>query len=272
MRERPNHILTHDATFKNLKHEKKGNLLADVVYDGDFLNSQSNNALFKKARDELREAHFGATFLLEEIDKLGAEMNCTGAELLRRVDTQGEKRRPGAAIDKKIYGSVIPSHGQLSSISAQTNRRANDIIAIAQISTASGEGWKYADFRALVRVMLTAFKLTGTAEEWWIKIGIALDAAPLTKMLSVFTVSIITSDPDAIDPKTGKKISEFFQCSIRSFYLFPVRSVLILFQFLFQKNSNLRISSFLFFRLSGKRQKTISIFLPSCLIFPFSRA
>jgi hypothetical protein len=44
MRERLNHILTHDATFKNLKHEKKGNILADVVYAGDFLNSQSKNA------------------------------------------------------------------------------------------------------------------------------------------------------------------------------------------------------------------------------------
>jgi hypothetical protein len=67
MRERLNHILSHDATFKNLKQEKKGNILADVVYDGDFLNSQSKNALFKKARDKLRETHFNATFLLEEI-------------------------------------------------------------------------------------------------------------------------------------------------------------------------------------------------------------
>jgi hypothetical protein len=83
MRERLNHILTHDATFKNLKHEKKGNIFAYVVYDGDFLNSQSKNALFKKARNELRETHFDATFLLEEIDKSGAEMNFTGAELLR---------------------------------------------------------------------------------------------------------------------------------------------------------------------------------------------
>jgi hypothetical protein len=62
----------------------------------------------------------------------------------------------------------------------------------------------------MVRVMLTAFKLTGAEKERRIKIGIALDAAPLTKKLSVFTVYIITSDPDAIDPKTGKNISEFF--------------------------------------------------------------
>jgi hypothetical protein len=45
----------------------------------------------------------------------------------------------------KNYGSVILSRGQLSSISAQVNHRANDIIAIEHISTASGEGWKYAD-------------------------------------------------------------------------------------------------------------------------------
>jgi hypothetical protein len=45
-------------------------------------------------------------------------MNFTGAELLRRVDKQGEERRSGAAIDTQFYGSVIPSRGQLSSISA----------------------------------------------------------------------------------------------------------------------------------------------------------
>jgi hypothetical protein len=83
MRERLNHVFIHDATFKNLKHEKKGDILVGVVYDGDFLNSQSKNALFKKAADELRETHFDATFLLEEIDKPGAEMNFTGAQLLR---------------------------------------------------------------------------------------------------------------------------------------------------------------------------------------------
>jgi hypothetical protein len=116
----------------------------------------------------------------------------------------------GAAIDKKFYGSVIPSRGQLSSISAQVNRRANDIIAIEQISTASVEGWKYADFIAMVRVTLNAFKLIGTAKERGVKIGIALNAAPFTKTLSDFTVSIITSDPDAIDPKTGTNISECF--------------------------------------------------------------
>jgi hypothetical protein len=41
----------------------------------------------------LRETHFEATFLLEEIDRSGAEMNFTGDELLRRVDKQGEDRR-----------------------------------------------------------------------------------------------------------------------------------------------------------------------------------
>jgi hypothetical protein len=52
--------------------------------------------------------------------------------------------------------------------------------------------------------MLTVFNLTGTANERRIKIGIALDAAPLIKTISVFTVSIITLDPNVIDPKTGK--------------------------------------------------------------------
>jgi hypothetical protein len=61
----------------------------------------------------------------------------------------------------------------------------------------------------MVRVMLTAFKLTGKEKERRIKIGIALDAAPLTKTLSVFTVYIIASDPDAIDLKTGKNIRRF---------------------------------------------------------------
>jgi hypothetical protein len=71
---------------------------------------------------------------------------------------------------KKFYGSVITSRGQLSSISAQVNRRANDIIAIEQFSTVSGEGCKYADFSAMVTVVLTVFKLTGTTKERRIKL------------------------------------------------------------------------------------------------------
>jgi uncharacterized membrane protein len=63
----------------------------------------------------------------------------------------------------------------------------------------------------MVRMLLMAFRLTGTAKERLIKIGITLDAAPLTKTLSLFSVSICVSDPDAIDPKTGEKISECFQ-------------------------------------------------------------
>jgi hypothetical protein len=89
----------------------------------------------------------------------------------------------GAAID--IFFTAV-SFRQLSSISAQVNHRANYIIVIEQISTASGEDWKYADFSAMVRVVLTVFKLACTAKEWRIKIGIALDAAPLTKKRFLF--------------------------------------------------------------------------------------
>jgi hypothetical protein len=108
-------------------------------------------------------------------------MNFTGVELLRRVDKRGEEKRTGKPITKKIYCSVLPSRGELSPVSATVNRR-----------------------------VLQAFKITGVAKERRIKIGIALDAAPLPKTLSLFTVSIIVCDPDAIDPKTGKKISKLF--------------------------------------------------------------
>jgi hypothetical protein len=56
----------------------------------------------------------------------------------------------------------------------------------------------------MLRVMLAVFKLMGTAKERRVTILIALDAAPLTKTLSVFIVSTIISDPNDIDPKTGK--------------------------------------------------------------------
>jgi hypothetical protein len=152
VRERLNHILTHDATFKNLKNEKKGNIVSDVIYGGDFLDSQSKDALYKKAREESREMHVDATFCLEEIYKSGANMNFTRAERLHRVDKQGEERRTGESIAKHVYGSAIPSRGQLSSVSAWVNHRANDIFAIKQIYTASGEVWKYADFSAVVNL------------------------------------------------------------------------------------------------------------------------
>jgi hypothetical protein len=96
-------------------------------------------------------------------------------------------------------------------VSATVNRPADQIIAIEQISTDSGEGWKYLNFSTMVKVLVQAFKLTGVAKECRIDIGIALDAAPLTtKTLSLFAVLISVCDPDAIDPKTGKNSSKLF--------------------------------------------------------------
>jgi hypothetical protein len=60
------------------------------------------------------------------------------------------------------------------------------------------------NFIAMVKVLMQALKLKGVAKERRIKIGIKL---PLTITLSLFTVSIIVCDPDAIDPKTGKNVS-----------------------------------------------------------------
>jgi hypothetical protein len=50
MRERFDHIFTHDAMFKKLKDEGKGNIIADVVWDEAFLGSKAKDALFSKAR------------------------------------------------------------------------------------------------------------------------------------------------------------------------------------------------------------------------------
>jgi hypothetical protein len=48
MRERFGHIFSHDATFKNLKDERKGKVIAAVVWDKAFLGSKAKDALFSK--------------------------------------------------------------------------------------------------------------------------------------------------------------------------------------------------------------------------------
>jgi hypothetical protein len=78
MRERFDHILTHETTFKNSKDERKGEAIADVVWDEAFLCPKAKDALFSKARTNLRATHFDAIFLLEEIDNSGTEINFTG--------------------------------------------------------------------------------------------------------------------------------------------------------------------------------------------------
>jgi hypothetical protein len=82
-----------------------------------------------------------------------------------------------------------------------------------------------------------------------------------------FTVSNITSDSDAIDPKTGKVISEFFNFPIFASYALPVPSVLT--SFLSEKNQS-RNLVFPFFRLPGKRQKIILKILARFSIFSLS--
>jgi hypothetical protein len=61
----------------------------------------------------------------------------------------------------------------------------------------------------MINVLLKSFKLTSVAKERRIKSGIALDAAPLTKTISGFTVLFVICDPNAINPNMGLKISKF---------------------------------------------------------------
>jgi hypothetical protein len=116
MRKRFDHIVAYDATFKKLKDERKGKVITDVVWGEAFLGSKAKDALFSKSRTDLCATHFDANFLLEEIDKSEAEMNFTGVELIRRVDKRGEEKQTGKPITKKLYGSVLPSRGELSSV------------------------------------------------------------------------------------------------------------------------------------------------------------
>jgi hypothetical protein len=70
MRERFDHIFTHDATFKFLKDERKGKVIADVIWDEVFLGSKAKDALFSKARTNLRATHFDANFYLRKLISL----------------------------------------------------------------------------------------------------------------------------------------------------------------------------------------------------------
>jgi hypothetical protein len=94
--------------FKSLRNPRKGELVADVMWEDNSLDAEAKQALFSKARPEIRETHFDAQLLLAEIDKSGAEMNFTGAELLKRVDKKGEEARTGKLITFFFYGSIIP--------------------------------------------------------------------------------------------------------------------------------------------------------------------
>jgi nicotinamide mononucleotide adenylyltransferase len=65
MREHFDHIFTHDATFKNLKDERKGKVIVDVFWDKAFLDSKAKDALISKVSTNLRATHFDLNFLLE---------------------------------------------------------------------------------------------------------------------------------------------------------------------------------------------------------------
>jgi hypothetical protein len=89
------------------------------------LGAKARDALFSKARIELRTTRFDWKFLLlQKIYKSGDEMIVTGAELFYHINKRGEEKLTEKRITNKLYGSVIPSRGELLSVSAKVNRRA----------------------------------------------------------------------------------------------------------------------------------------------------
>jgi len=179
--------------------EKVRKALAAALWNDkrEFFISLRNYTMLH-ARKWLRENVFTAFAILKAMDLSGGSLNLEGIEILRSVETCGERY---------FRNGLIPSSASIRRVATVMENYAKSVIPY-QYGNLPNNGGEYIHFspKELFAAVIKAFKLNVVARERGIIFHQSIDGALLTKFLSHLTYGIKVADRAATCPFTGKPI------------------------------------------------------------------
>jgi len=176
------------------KIDKIDGIIADAVWSDDFRGGGVKEALMDRARDWIRKEVFPPWKVLKAMDASGGKMNYEGLELLRCVETQHQRY---------FRKSLLPCTADCKRVAAIVEYAANTMFPLVQSTTASGAECITLDPKMVLLYLLDVFGILEMASERSVDVGLAIDAANLSKYLHHTTTGIKVTDYAARDPNTG---------------------------------------------------------------------
>jgi hypothetical protein len=181
--------------------------MSEACMSDDFLTGyvKVEVELLRKAKGWHRDFAFTPEAILKEMDLSGAELNLNRTELLRRVE-RDVINIVLPELEKHRLNGILPSRGTISRCTREVHLFADEDITIEQFQAESGEGWVFKSLAETTKNNLCRRGLESTAKNRSVQVSLAIDAAPITKLLSLFSIALVITDRAAKCPQTGKPL------------------------------------------------------------------
>jgi hypothetical protein len=182
-----------------------GRILEEASMSHAFFGGSAILERLGRTKQWYRDFVFTPEAILRETDLAGAELNLKGIELLRRVEREATNRVI-PDLKKRRSNGILPSRGKKSRRTKEVHLFADYIVPIKQFQTAHGEGWTFDSLANVTKTILCGHGLDTVAHNRSVHVSLALNAAPLTKSLSLFSIALVVTDSSAKCPRTGEPL------------------------------------------------------------------
>ena len=169
-----NAILRHGKTSDRAERFLRS--LCKMFVDGNIHHGMMRDVLVEVVGKHLRNTVFTPFRILSEMDRTGGVLNYEGIEILRRVETNGQKNKH----------TIIPSTSSLQNCAAMIERYGSIVCPFRMIRNErdSTEGFYFRACDVMRAILQSGGLMDGIAADRPVNLSQSLDGAQLTKHLS----------------------------------------------------------------------------------------
>lgn len=193
---------------KNRLADNSSKTLVEILWSSTIWDGKIRLAMIDKVKKYYRSDIFSPAKLCELLDMAGGQLSYEGIDLLRSLETNGEKY---------VRDTMIPHPSSIKRVCLNVDKYANYMVPFKMDKM--DDGSEFAEFspKDIILQMYKAYDLETIAEERPICIDQSIDAAQITNRQKITVHGLKMIDVAARNPKTGKLLYvDKDNCSIQS--------------------------------------------------------
>jgi hypothetical protein len=194
--------------YKNRVPTNMSIKLVDILWNSTIWESRIKFAIIDKVKQYYKTNIFSPAKLCELLDMAGGQLSYEGIDLLRSLETNGQKY---------VRDTMIPHPSSIKRVCLNVDRYANHIVPFKMDKM--DDGSEYAEFipKDIVLQMYKAYDLETIAQDRPICIDQSIDAAQITNRQQITVHGLKMIDVAAKDPRTKQLLYVSAEnCSIQS--------------------------------------------------------
>ncbi len=185
------------STKKNRKLRNLIDTVTQILFDEEIFEGMLVQMLIVRCQEHYRANVFSPQNLLKLMDQNGGQLSMSGIELLRTLETKGEKYN---------RNSILPSTASIKKATKVVDIIAQELVPFTEGVLDNGSEFCEFEVEPVVKLMIKGYGLEEASKKRSIKINQALDGARLTNRLHHTTYGLKMVDIGAVDPVTKKLI------------------------------------------------------------------